>query len=287
MNELQFPLPHITLSGLSNRRYEELANKSHVVLALHGWLDNSASFTSFFPFFHDHDFVAVDFAGHGKSEHRPKGTYYYYPEYVADIAQLIETMGWTSVVLVGHSMGGMVASGIAAVIGELIDKVVLIEALGIVTTKPEEVTQDLRRSIKSRSRLFRNKQTVHPSIDSAVEARLAVSDLQAEHAELLVSRSMVATEGGYTWRSDPALRTTSAIRYSVDQAQALIKSIETETLLLIAAEGLDYLHSQLKLFRDHYQHLTIETVPGGHHCHMEYPEICAQHIKTFAKHLGS
>lgn len=286
MNELQFTLPHITLSGLSNRRHDELVNKSHVVLALHGWLDNAASFTSFFPLLDDHDFVAVDFAGHGKSEHRPAGTYYYYPEYIADVVQLIEVMGWESVILVGHSMGGMVASGVAAVAGEYISKMILIEALGVVTTKPEDVVKDLRRSIKSRSRLTKTKQATHPSINSAVEARLAVSDLQAKHAELLVSRSMKRVDNGFTWRSDSALRITSAIRYSAEQAQALIESVETETLLLIAAEGMDYLQGQLTLFRDRYQSLTIETMPGGHHCHMEYPEICVQHVKTFMKELA-
>lgn len=283
MNQIQFSLPHITLSGLSNRHLDELKSKSHVVLALHGWLDNAASFTSFFPLFEEYDFVALDMAGHGYSEHRPKGTYYYYPEYVADIVQLIEEMGWESVILVGHSMGGMVSSGVAAVAGERLSKLILIEALGIVTTKPEDVAQDLRRSIKGRSRLHRAKQAIHPTIQSAIDARLAVSDLQAEHAKLLVERSMMPTEGGFTWRSDPSLRITSAIRYSDKQAQALIASIETETLLVLASSGLDYLQDQLKLFRDNYQDLTIETMPGGHHCHMEYPEICVQHIKTFAK----
>lgn len=285
MNELEFDLSHITLAGLSNRRHDELLNKTHVVLALHGWLDNAASFTAFLPMFDDHDFVALDFAGHGKSQHRPKGTYYYYPEYVADIVQLIEIMGWESVILVGHSMGGMISSGIAAVASERIEKMILIEALGIVTTKAEEVAPDLRRSIKSRARLSKTKQATHPTLNSAVDARVAVSDLSAVHAELLVKRSMQQVDGGFSWRSDPALRITSAIRYSEEQAKALVASITTDTTLLIASDGMDYLQGQLKLFRDSYQHLTIETVPGGHHCHMEYPDVCVQHIKTFIKGL--
>ena len=41
------------------------------VLALHGWLDNAASFTPLAPRLKNVRLIAVDLAGHGRSQHRP------------------------------------------------------------------------------------------------------------------------------------------------------------------------------------------------------------------------
>ncbi len=41
------------------------------VLALHGWLDNSASFTPLAPQLRGLNIIALDMAGHGQSCHRP------------------------------------------------------------------------------------------------------------------------------------------------------------------------------------------------------------------------
>ena len=52
------------------------------VIALHGWLDNSASFVPMLKFLSQDkalmgvDIYALDFAGHGHSFHRPSGCFY-------------------------------------------------------------------------------------------------------------------------------------------------------------------------------------------------------------------
>jgi len=40
------------------------------VLALHGWLDNAASFIPLAQHLNETNLIALDFPGHGKSEHR-------------------------------------------------------------------------------------------------------------------------------------------------------------------------------------------------------------------------
>src|SRR5258705_5120 len=44
--------------------------------ALHGWLDNANSFDRLAPLLPELDLVALDFAGHGFSSHRPAGVHY-------------------------------------------------------------------------------------------------------------------------------------------------------------------------------------------------------------------
>ena len=49
------------------------------VLCLHGWLDNAASFVPLSGYLKDFDLLALDFAGHGFSSHRPASSRYYFP----------------------------------------------------------------------------------------------------------------------------------------------------------------------------------------------------------------
>ncbi|EXJ09220.1 alpha/beta fold hydrolase [Nitrincola nitratireducens] len=67
MQETHFKLPHITLSALVQGE-----PGSPPVLALHGWLDNAASFRALARHLPQVNLIAVDLAGHGFSEHRPK-----------------------------------------------------------------------------------------------------------------------------------------------------------------------------------------------------------------------
>ncbi|MCG8335651.1 MAG: hypothetical protein MJE63_14115, partial [Proteobacteria bacterium] len=45
--------------------------KGQKILALHGWLDNAATFDHLAPLLPEVDLVALDFPGHGFSAHRP------------------------------------------------------------------------------------------------------------------------------------------------------------------------------------------------------------------------
>ena len=63
--EVRLSLPHIELAAHLYGPEEGLP-----VLALHGWLDNAASFARLAPKLEGLRIVALDFAGHGHSEHR-------------------------------------------------------------------------------------------------------------------------------------------------------------------------------------------------------------------------
>ncbi len=69
--ELSLELPHLRLAAQAwgDPQLPRL-------LALHGWLDNAASFDRLAPLLCGHfHIVAIDLPGHGRSGHRPPGTW--------------------------------------------------------------------------------------------------------------------------------------------------------------------------------------------------------------------
>src|SRR3546814_6129023 len=69
MRELRIDTAHGQMAAL--RAGREGAPR---LLAVHGWLDNAASFIPMLAHLGDFDVVAIDLPGHGHSFHRPPGT---------------------------------------------------------------------------------------------------------------------------------------------------------------------------------------------------------------------
>ncbi|KAF5289548.1 hypothetical protein FQR65_LT20801 [Abscondita terminalis] len=76
-------------------------------IALHGWLDNANSFARLAPKLQGLRIVALDMAGHGHSEHRPVGSGYALWDYMYDVLQVAELLGWQRFALLGHSLGAI------------------------------------------------------------------------------------------------------------------------------------------------------------------------------------
>lgn len=84
------------------------------VLALHGWLDNAASFVPLAAQLPALDLVALDLPGHGHSAHLPPGTQYNTPGAICHVLDVADALGWDRFTLLGHSMGAGIASLTAA-----------------------------------------------------------------------------------------------------------------------------------------------------------------------------
>ncbi|KAF9167484.1 hypothetical protein DFQ26_004437 [Actinomortierella ambigua] len=84
-------------------------------LTFHGFLDNACSFDLLAPLLLSQlgpepvEILALDFAGHGLSSHRQTEDYSLW-RYLEEADQVTEQMGWSKHAVLGHSMGGGVAS---------------------------------------------------------------------------------------------------------------------------------------------------------------------------------
>ncbi|MEG3194051.1 alpha/beta fold hydrolase, partial [Lysobacter sp. D1-1-M9] len=100
------------------------------VLALHGWLDNAASFLPIQPHLRGVELVALDMPGHGASAHLPLAAEYTVVNMARAIVAAADALGWDRFTLLGHSLGGAVASVVAAALPQRIVRLALIESLG-------------------------------------------------------------------------------------------------------------------------------------------------------------
>src|SRR5690606_11797491 len=123
MREFHVDIPLGRIAGLRNR------GDGPRVLALHGWLDNAASFIPLARHLHAIDLVAIDQPGHGRSAHLPTGTDYSFVGAINAILDVADALGWDQFALLGHSMGAGIGSLIAAACPERIERLVAIEAL--------------------------------------------------------------------------------------------------------------------------------------------------------------
>ena len=251
-------------------------------LAFHGWLDNAATFDNLAPLLPELRILSLDLPGHGHSDHRPSGSAYYFIDMVMDVIEAADVLGLESFSLLGHSMGAGVATYLAGTLQEKIDYVILIEGIGSIVQKPEKMPEDFRESAIQWMRRSKKQLPIYPDIESAVKARHQVGGILKSSVRPLVERGLKPVNGGYTWRSDPILKSKSRHYFTEEQAQAFIKEI-TAPVLLIEGENTekDFWYELLQKRMLHVKNLQHQIVPGGHHLHLDNPEPVAMAIREF------
>lgn len=252
------------------------------VLALHGWLDNAASFAPLAAALPEVEIVALEFAGHGRSGHLPAGGWYHFVDYLDDVLAALDALGLARADLLGHSLGGAVATCLAAACPERVARLLLIEALGPLSATPGHGARSLRDAIAARRALVGKQRRVFADPSSAVAARLAANRMQPTSAERLITRGIQGVEGGYIWSSDPRLTAISPARFSETLVQEWIAAVEAPTLVIAAEQHPDYFDPALRdqrlaLLRDGRQRV----LPGHHHLHMDDPQPVAQALRAF------
>jgi pimeloyl-ACP methyl ester carboxylesterase len=254
------------------------------VLALHGWLDNAASFVPLSEHLHDVDLVALDMPGHGASAHLPPAADYLLLAFVRAGFAAADALGWDRFHLLGHSLGGVIASIMAAACPQRIARLLTIEALGALTESEDRTTQRLRDAFTTYALLPHKQLRVFPDVATAVRARLkaGTGDLGEAAAHLLVERGLAPVDGGFTWRSDQRLTTPTAVRMTEAQSRNLVSSIECPTRVIYAEPAQTYFPEAPRRERvSLLQQGELIVLSGSHHLHMDDAPAVAAAIGNF------
>lgn len=249
------------------------------VVFVHGWLDNSASFTSLMQAMHTqsnhYHLVAIDLFGHGHSSHKA-GSYYPFHDYIDDLHQLMGKLSPNRLVLVGHSLGALIASCYSAAFPEMVSGLIQIEGHGPLSEAPQATVSRLRDGVLSRQRQRRKPSRPLASLEDAIKLRSHANQIAPDLIAPVVIRGIAQFEGVWQWRSDPKLKCDSVYRMSQSHADAINAAIECPQLIILGNEGFkDLQHNRYKSTQNPP---IIKMISGGHHCHLENPESVSELI---------
>ncbi len=241
------------------------------VVALHGWLDNAASFDAMIRGLGEEFRVAaLDFPGHGLSGWRSEADAYYFADWVHVVVGVFDALEWQHCSLVGHSMGGAVASLVGAVAPKRVERLVFLDALGPMTTPQQEAPKQLRRALRQEKALMGRTPPRYPSRDRMVEALSTVrGGSDTEGLRRMVQRGSRQTDDGqWYFDYDPKLKAPSRVRFSEQQVVAFLEAIEAPVLLVRPEQGLVAAREGADARLGAVSDLEVVDVKGGHDVHL-------------------
>jgi pimeloyl-ACP methyl ester carboxylesterase len=260
---LQWQVNELELAGLS---WGEPGEKP--LLALHGWLDNAASFACLAPLLTGYHVVALDLTGHGQSARRSADASYQIWDDLPEIIGVLDALGWDEFDLVGHSRGAIIATLLASTFPERVHHLVLLDAVSPEAVAQEDFPTQLRTALQDKLALLGRPNRVFANAEEAVASRID-RGLGTAAARLLVERNLRVCPRGVTWTTDPRLRGASAVKLTEDQIRAVLHALNMPTLLLLDKTSSRLAPQILKYAQLCIEGLTVHTLDGGHHFHME------------------
>lgn len=277
------PLTFKTRTGLVLHASSYGAPESTPALALHGWLDNAASFAPLAPLLGGRRLIALDLPGHGRSEHLPAAASRNFVDWLPHVLDALDALELERVTLVGHSMGAGIASLFAGAMPERVDKLVLIEGLGPLSTPAAQSVALMRESLAQRDRAVARAARRVDDLTSAV-ARMKAARMPMSNGalELIARRNTRELDsGGLEFTYDPMLQSTSLVRLTEEHVLELFAAITAPTLFVQAEEGLPFPQEMMRTRLEAISNLVHHKIPGGHHVHMDTPRVVAELVADF------
>jgi len=258
----------------------EWGGGADTALLLHGYMDAAANWEAVASRLAAAGLrvVAPDMRGFGESPRAPEGSYYHFADYVADVAGLVVELAREPVLLVGHSMGGTIATLYAGAFPERVARLALLEGLGPPAGELESLPDRMRRwvdqtalspppprdrGMDSLEDAFRRLAANHPKVSAEV-LRPLLANLVRE-----------VGDGRVAWRADPLHKTTSPTPFFVQGYIACARRIACPVLHM--SGGPDGFHVDDEAVRlEAFRALERVTFPSaGHMMHWTEPAAVA------------
>jgi pimeloyl-ACP methyl ester carboxylesterase len=259
------------------------------IVMLHGWMDCGDGWQLLVDCLpEDWALLAIDWPGYGRSA-RHDGCYWF-PEHLAELDWLLdEFVPHSPARLIGHSMGGTVASMYAGIHPDRIAWLVNMEGFGMPALPAAELPGLIAGWLDSLRALPAARQYADLG-DLAAALVRANPHLPPEHARFLAQVWTRPVSGGFEILADPRQQLRTPIRYARGDVEACWAATTAPQLLL---HGEDSPHARnvlgaggLARLRQLARSLTIEPIAdAGHMLPHEQPRRVAEAIVRFAASL--
>ena len=144
-----------------NIHYTRTGEASPLIL-LHGLTANGACWTAVAHAIEaDYDVIMPDARGHGRSSVPDHG--YRYEDHANDVVGLIEALRLSPPILIGHSMGGLVAAVVASRNPELLR--------GLILADPTFLSPKVQREVRDSDVADQHRRNLNMSLDEVVAER--------------------------------------------------------------------------------------------------------------------
>jgi pimeloyl-ACP methyl ester carboxylesterase len=213
---------------------------THTVVLIHGFLDLAWGWegTVASGLAGRYHVIAPDLRGHGDSDRVGAGGYYHFADYVADVASLIDKLAGPRLSLVGHSMGGSVASYYAGTFPERVHRLALLEGVG----PPEDslpAPERMAHWIRGWRDAHQRKPRRYPNVEAAAE-RLRQNDVGLSHElslRLAERGSELMPDGTRRFKHDPVHLTRGPYAFRVELARPFWERIRCPVLSVEGSES--------------------------------------------------
>ena len=189
---------HLTINGLRLRYLEWGRPDALPVICVHGYTSSAEAFNALARRIQDRaHIIAMDVRGHGESAWSEDDAYQY-ADQAGDLAALVDQLGIGRFVLIGTSMGGVIAMVYASQYADRLRGLVL-----------NDIGPDVEAGSGRITGLVRSRPADFASLDEAMQYRREISPITAARPledQEETARGVLSErpDGRWAWKMDPA-----------------------------------------------------------------------------------
>jgi pimeloyl-ACP methyl ester carboxylesterase len=257
------------------------------IFLLHGWMDVSASFQFLVDALkRDWHIVAPDWRGFGLSGWAEAG--YWFPDYYADLDALLDVYSADApATVIGHSMGGNIATTYAGLRPQRIAKLATLEGIGMPRTDPATAPERLVKWLDAQVQPPRFRD--YASFDEVAERLKRNNPRLSDDKARFLARHWARENGAgrVEMLSDPRHKAANPYLFRVEEALACWRRVTAPTLLVSGKDSHiiawlkdvpEEVAERKKAFRD-LRDVVLEDC--GHMMHHDQPERLAAVVEEF------
>ena len=248
--------------------YTRTGGSKPSIILLHGLTANGACWAALaHAVEEDYDVIMPDARGHGRSSIPDYG--YRYEDHASDVVGLIDALRLSKPILIGHSMGGMIAAVVASRHPELLRCLVLAD--------PTFLSPKVQREIRDSEVAEQHRRFLKMSLDDVVaEARLRHPDRSLDIIELIARARLQTSMGAFDVLTPPSPNYIQVVS-AIEIPSLLVIGGSTGVVSPDVAADLQRLNPRLQ----------VEQIPEvGHGLHYDQPERFAVVVKSFLRSIS-
>src|ERR1041384_1533399 len=172
--------------------------------------------------------IAPDLRGHGDSDWQPARTSYQFWDFVSDIVEVVRVAKVRSLMLAGHSLGGLVAAGYAAAFPKTVECVALLESI---VPQPDPGFDAAAAFVEHLRRIRivdRRGSELYPDEEALASAIRRSDPLSTDDAvRLIIDCGARRVDGGIALKYDPQLSILSPLLVAGERSPFATGPIQT------------------------------------------------------------